>query len=82
MKAFISLLCLLLAAAPAAISRAETPTASDGLAALAALLAQHNAPQQSGPALTLDEVEQIALTANPEIEVAVRSSLVNGQFNT
>jgi len=51
----------------AAISRAETPTASDGLAALAALLAQHNAPQQSGPALTLDEVEQIALTANPEI---------------
>jgi outer membrane protein TolC len=72
MKAFISLLCLLLAAAPAAISRAETPTASDGLAALAALLAQHNAPQQSGPALTLDEVEQIALTANPEIEVAVR----------
>jgi len=72
MKVFVSVLGALLAAVPATISRAETPAKGDGLAGLAALLAQHHSPPQSGPALTLDEVEQIALTANPEIEVAVR----------
>ena len=73
MKVLIAaLFAFLLAASPASISRAETPAASDGLANLAALLEETHTPQASGPALTLDEVERIALEANPEIAVAVR----------
>jgi outer membrane protein, heavy metal efflux system len=36
--------------------------------------AQHEAP--SGPALTLDEIEKMALTGNPEIHVAARQLAV------
>ncbi|MDE3149520.1 MAG: TolC family protein [Acidobacteriota bacterium] len=73
MKVLIAVLfAFLLAASPASISRAETPAASDGLANLAALLEETHAPQAPGPALTRDEVEHIALAANPEIAVAVR----------
>ncbi len=41
-----------------------------------ALLPQHQHAQPSGPALTLDEIEQKALAGNPEIRVAVRQLAV------
>src|SRR5208337_2002893 len=44
----------------------------DGLAGAAALLGQHPRAAATGPAMTLDEAERIALAVNPEIEVAAR----------
>ncbi len=41
-----------------------------------AMLPQHHHESSSGPAYTLDEVEQMALTGNPEIQVAVRQVAV------
>ncbi len=72
MKTYISILCFLLLAGPAWISRAQAPAKSDGLGDLAALLEESHPTQDSGPALTLDDIERIALARNPEIEVAVR----------
>jgi outer membrane protein TolC len=72
MKAYVSLFCVLAFAAGACVSRAETPAKSDGLSVLAALLQDHHSPDASGPALTLDDVERMALSANPEIGVAAR----------
>ena len=58
------------------ISRAQTPAADDSLASFAALIdgqhGEHHPAQDSGPALTLDDAERIALAANPEIAVAAR----------
>jgi cobalt-zinc-cadmium efflux system outer membrane protein len=56
----------------ACVSRAQAPARSDGLSALAALLQEHHHQDASGPALTLDDAERMALAANPGIEVAVR----------
>ena len=53
------------------MAAAETPSKNDGLANVATLLDEHHA-EDSGPALTLEEVERIALAVNPEIEVAAR----------
>ena len=72
MKIYISILCIVLLAGPARISRAQAPGHSDGLSGMAVLLEESNPPQDSSPALTLDDVEQIAIARNPEIEVAVR----------
>ncbi len=72
MKVFVSLFLVWIAIVPAGVSRAETPDKGAELGAFAALLDEGNAPQASGPVLTLDEVERIALLHNPEIEVAVR----------
>ena len=72
MKVFISVFLVWIAIVPAGVSRAETPDKGAELGAFAALLDEGNAPQASGPVLTLDEVERIALLHNPEIEVAVR----------
>ena len=73
MKIYISiLLCVLLLAGPAWVARAQAPGKSDGLSGMAALLEESNPPQDSGPALALNDVEQIALARNPAIEVAVR----------
>lgn len=72
MKAFVSVFLVLIATLPACVSRAETPAKRDGLGAFTALLEERNSPHASGPALTLEEVERIALLRNPEIEVAVR----------
>jgi outer membrane protein TolC len=58
--------------APTCAARAQGPATSDGLAAVAALFEQHHEPESSGPALTMDDVERIALAANPEIAVAAR----------
>ena len=41
-----------------------------------ALLPQHQHAESSGPVLTLDEIEQMALVGNPEIRVAVRQLAV------
>lgn len=57
-------------------SRAETPPAQDTLKTFSALLAEGNQPDAIGPALTLDEVEHIALSVNPEIAVAARRAAV------
>ncbi len=72
MKVPISLVFVLAAAAAAGVSRAETPGGSDGLARFSALFQEHNRAEASGPALTLEEVERMALERNPEIEVAAR----------
>ena len=71
MKILISIFCILVAGVPG-VSRAQAPTKADGLAGFAALLEQHHESEPSSPALTLDEVERIALAANPEIAVAAR----------
>jgi len=72
MKFLVSAFCVLALAVGACASRAQAPARSDGLSALAALLQEHRHPETSGPALTLDDLERMALAANPEIEVAVR----------
>ncbi len=72
MKSLASAFCVLAFALAACVSRAETPAGSDGLASFAALFEEHHRPEASGPVLTLDDAERIALAANPEIEVAVR----------
>jgi outer membrane protein TolC len=72
MKVFLLILSgLALAISPGGL-RAETSAVSDGLARAAALLAQHHGASATGPAMTLDEAERIALAVNPEIEVAAR----------
>ncbi len=72
MKPFVPALCVLAAVASACVSRAETPGQGDGFTNLAAMLQEHHAAEASGPALTLEDVERIALSVNPEIEVAAR----------
>jgi outer membrane protein TolC len=72
MKSFLVVLCVLGATASAGIVRAQAPASSDGLASVAALLDEHHMDEPQGPALTLEEVERIALAQNPEIAVAAR----------
>jgi outer membrane protein TolC len=76
MRVSVAALCVLVAAMPARVSRAESPAKRDVLANFAALLEEHPHPGASTPALTLDDVERIALSVNPEIEVAVRRVVV------
>ncbi len=52
-------------------AHAQAPGGSDSLSSFEMLFAS-STPQPSGSVLMLDEAERIALTANPEIEVAVR----------
>ena len=72
MKSFMCSIFALALAAPWCVAYAETPGPRDGLAAFAALLQDHPAQAETAKALTLDEVERIALAVNPEIEVAAR----------
>lgn len=72
MKTFIPVFFVLLLTAPVGLLRAQTPAKGGGLSGFAALLEEHDAPEASGPALTLEEIEQLALARNPEINVAVR----------
>ena len=80
MKSFVVALCFLAAALSAAVSLAQTPASSDGLTIVAELIegqhGEHHTSDDSGPALTLEEVERIALAANPEIAVAARKVAV------
>jgi cobalt-zinc-cadmium efflux system outer membrane protein len=72
MRAFVSVICILVSAVSAGVCRAQTPAGSDGLAGFAALFQEAPRAEAAGPALTLDDVERIALARNPEIEVAAR----------
>ena len=73
MKALRVIVCLSLLLGSALISLAQLPSDdSDKLSGAAMLLPQHHHSDVSGPALTLDEIERMALSANPEIRVATR----------
>lgn len=80
MKSFVAALCVLAVAGSAASACAQTPVASDSLASLSALIdgqsgehgAELHGEEASGPAMTLEEAERLALAANPEIGVAAR----------
>ena len=79
MKAHLSVFCIVALAACGCVARAQAPASNDvlpvsndGFSVPAALLQEHHHPQASGPTLTLDNVERMALAANPEIEVAAR----------
>lgn len=50
----------------------QSPPDSNGLAQFEVLFAAEPRPVASGPALSLDDVERIALAANPDIAVAAR----------
>lgn len=71
MKSALSLLFLSLAAAASGWSQAPA-SPDDPMDHAAALLGNHAHNAESGPALTLDEAERIALEANPDIAVAAR----------
>ncbi|MFP5249467.1 MAG: TolC family protein [Acidobacteriota bacterium] len=51
---------------------AQTRTGAGGLPNFDVLMSGAPAPEPSGPALTLDEIERMALARNPEIAVAAR----------
>jgi cobalt-zinc-cadmium efflux system outer membrane protein len=72
MKSLVLVLCILAVVAPVEISRAQTSVGSDGLEKLATLLEASHRAEASGPALTLEDVERLAVAANPEIAVASR----------
>ena len=70
MKTLFALLCLF--AVFADRSEAQSQGASDPLAGVSAMVEAPKSPEQLTPALTLGEIERIALAGNPEIHVAVR----------
>ena len=73
MKALRVVLCLFLFLGSAILSRAQVPDdGSDKLSAVATLLPQHHHSDVSGPIFNLEQIEKMALAANPEIRVAVR----------
>jgi cobalt-zinc-cadmium efflux system outer membrane protein len=73
MKALRVILCLSLFWGSAALSRAQLPVdESEKLSSVAMLLPQHRHSDISGSAFTLEEIERMALAANPEIRVAAR----------
>ncbi len=76
MKSFTTAFLVLAAVGSAASACAQAPVGSDGLASLSALIDEHggghHGEDASGPAMTLEETERIALAENPEITVAAR----------
>ena len=72
MKAFAVLLCLLALFVSLPALRGQTQAGADALPNLGLLLGSQPAAEPSGPALTLDEIERMALARNPEIAVAAR----------
>ena len=72
MKPFVIAVSLSFAVSISVLGLAQAPGGSDGLITIAQLMEHHQRQQPAGPAMTLDEVERIALAANPEIEVAAR----------
>jgi len=77
MKALRVILCLSLFPGSVILSRAQLPgDDGDKLSAVATLLPQHHHPDTSGPAFSLDQIEERALAANPEIRVAARKLAV------
>lgn len=72
MKTFVVPLCLLALCFFAPALSAQTRNGADALPNFDALLSGQPAPEATGPALTLDQIERMALARNPEIAVAVR----------
>lgn len=72
MKTFAVLLCLSALVVSAPASSAQTSSSADSLPNFAVPLGNSPASGPSGPALTLDEIERMALLRNPEIAVAAR----------
>ncbi len=66
---FLYLMLLICACALAAVAEDAFPAAD-------ILLPEHQQEQSAGPALTLDQIEQMALLDNPEIHVAARQLVV------
>jgi outer membrane protein, heavy metal efflux system len=71
MKSALFLLFLFLAAAASGWSQVPAPP-NDPMDHAAAMLGDHAHAAATGPALTLDEAERIALDTNPDIAVAAR----------
>ncbi|HEX4037691.1 MAG TPA: TolC family protein [Acidobacteriaceae bacterium] len=71
MKVFAVLVCLFALSVPAPLY-AQTRTGTDALPNFDGLLTRLPATEPSGPLLTLDEIERMALARNPEIAVAAR----------
>src|SRR5215468_5363840 len=65
------LLCVSLIWIPACLVRGQTQQAENEPADIAELLPQHH-EAATGPGFTLDEIERMTLTSNPEIRVAAR----------
>ncbi|HWE84059.1 MAG TPA: TolC family protein [Terracidiphilus sp.] len=72
MKTFAVLLCLLVLCTLAPVLSAQTRTSAGNLPNFDALLGSQSATDPAGPALTLDQIERMALARNPEIAVAAR----------
>lgn len=70
MKTLFAVLCLF--AVFAGRIEAQAQGANDPLAGFSAIVDAPKSPEQLTPALTLDEIERIALAENPEIHVAAR----------
>jgi len=79
-KSFVTAFCVLAVVGSAASACAQAPVPTDSLASLSALInehsgehsGEHHGEEASGPAMTLEEAERLALAANPEIAVAAR----------
>ena len=76
MKSLITAFCALAVVGSAASACAQTLVGNNGLASLSALIDEHSGEhygeEASGPAMTLEEAERLALAENPEIAVATR----------
>jgi outer membrane protein TolC len=73
MKALRVVICMSILFGSASFSTAESPgDEGDKVSVIPTLLPQHHLSEASGPTLTLDEVERMALAENPEIRVAAR----------
>ncbi len=72
MRSFAAVVCLTAFCAMGSALRAQTQPDADTLSNFDALFASEPVPQPSGPALTLDEIERMALEQNPDIAAAVR----------
>ncbi len=72
MKLLVVACCMVALSASTSVSCAQTFAASDPLATFAALLEESPPAEASGPALTLEDVERLALAGNPEIAVTAR----------
>jgi outer membrane protein TolC len=73
MKALRVVICICIFLGSAGFSRAESPgDDSDKVAGVDTLLPQLHHSGVSGPTLTLDEIERMALAENPEIRVVAR----------
>lgn len=73
MKFIRVVLCAFVFLGLLSVCSAQTPgDDGNGLSVVATMLPQQHAMDSSGPGLTLEEIERVALAENPEIRVAAR----------